>query len=135
MLKVSPKHASISTSLRLADLRLPATGFAEMRWRAIHAIGMHQEYHFLSSSRKSTSRGRIIMRAELWATQRSSYNERIVLTPKRSQPRRPYSIVHSGFIGVSRRIDDQLWAPQGSIARPTRDRAHCWKGFYHAGAY
>jgi hypothetical protein len=135
MLKMPPKHASISTTPRLADLRLPATGFAEIRWHAIQVIEMQQEYHFLSSSRKSTSRGRIVMRAELWATQRTSYHERIVITPKRSQPRRPNSIVHSGFIGVSRRIDDQLRAPQGSIARPTRDRAHCWQGFYDAGAY
>jgi len=135
MLKVPPKHASISTTLRLADLRLPATEFAETRWHAMQVIEMQQEYHFLSSSRKSTSQGRIIMRAALRATQRTSYNERIVITPKRSQPRRPNSIVHSGFIGVSRRIDDQLRAPQGSIARPARDRAHCWQGFYDAGAY
>jgi len=135
MLKKPPKHASIFTTLRLADLRLPATGFAEIRWHAMQVIEIQQEYHFLSSSRKSTSRGRIVMRAELWATQRSSYHERIVNTPKRSQPRRPNSIVHSGFIGVSRRIDDQLRAPQGSIARPPRDRAHCWQGFYDAGAY
>jgi hypothetical protein len=125
MLKMPPKHASISTTLRLADLRLPATGFAEIRWHAMQVIEIQQEYHFLSSSRKSTSQSRIIMRAELWAIQRSSYNERIVITPKRSQPQRPNSIVHSGFIGVSRRIDDQLRAPQGSIARSTRDRAHC----------
>jgi hypothetical protein len=126
MLKMPPKHASISTTLRLADLRLPATGFAEIRWHAMQVIEMHQEYHFLSSSRKSTSRGRIVMRAAPRATQRTSYHERIVITPKRRQPRRPNSIVHSGFIGVSRRIDDQFRAPQGSIARPTRDRAHCW---------
>src|SRR5258705_13335335 len=133
MLKMPPKHASISTTLRLADLRLPATGFAEIRWHAMQVIEMQQEYHFLSSWRKSTSQGRIIMRAEIWATQRSSYNERSVITPKRSQPRRPNSIVHSGFISVSRRMDDHLGALQGSIARPTTYRAHWWQGFYDAG--
>jgi hypothetical protein len=59
MLKMPPKHASVSATLRLADLRLPATGFAEMRWHATQVIEMQQEYHFLSSSRKSTSQGRI----------------------------------------------------------------------------
>jgi hypothetical protein len=135
MLKMPPKHASISTTLRLADLRLPATEFAEIRWHAMQVIETHQEYHFLSSSRKSTSQGRIVLRAGPRATQRMNYHERIVNTPKRSQPRGPNSIVHSGFIGVSRRIDDQFRAPQGSTARPTRDRAHCWQGFYDAGAY
>jgi hypothetical protein len=135
MLKMPPNHASISTMLRLADLRLPASGFAEIRRLTMQVIEMQQEYHFLSSSRKSISRGRIIQRAALRTSQRTSYNERIVITPKRSQPRRPNSIVHSGFIGVSRWIDDQLRAPQGSIARSTRDRAHCWQGFYDAGAY
>src|SRR6266700_197017 len=135
MLRVSPKHASIFATLRLADSGLSTSGFAEIRWHAMRVAEMQQEYHFLSSSRKSTSQGRVIMRAELRATQRTSYNERIVNTPKRSQPRRPNSIVHSGFIGVSGRIDDQLRASQGSIARPTRDRAHRWQGFYDAGAY
>jgi hypothetical protein len=132
MLKMPSKHASISTTLRLPDLRLPATGFAEIRRRATRAVEMQQEYRFLSSSRKSTSQGRAIVRG---ASQRTSDNERIVITPKRSQPRRPNSIVHSGFIGVSGRIDDHLWASQGSIARPARDRAHCWQGFYDTRAH
>jgi len=132
MLKMPPKPASIFTTLHLADLRLPATGFAEIRRRATRTVEMQQEYRFLSSSRKSTSLGRAIVRG---ASLRTSYNDRIVNTPKRSQPRRPNSIVHSGFIGVSGRIDDQLWASQGSLARPTRDRAHCWQGFHDAGAY
>jgi hypothetical protein len=42
MLKMPPKHASISTALRLADLRLPATGFAEIRWHAMQVIEMQQ---------------------------------------------------------------------------------------------
>jgi hypothetical protein len=132
MLRVPPKHASIFTTLRLADLRLPATGFAEIRRHATRAVEMQQEYRFLSSSRKSTSLGRAIVRG---ASLQTSYNDRIVNAPKRSQPRRPDSIVHSGFIGVSGRIDDQLWASQGSLARPTGDRAHCWQGFHDAGAY
>jgi hypothetical protein len=41
MLKMPPKHASISAMLRLADLRLPAAGFAEMRWHAMQVIEMH----------------------------------------------------------------------------------------------
>jgi hypothetical protein len=52
MLKMPPTPASISTTLRLADLRLPATEFAEIRWHAMQVIEMQQEYHFLSSSRK-----------------------------------------------------------------------------------
>jgi len=132
MLKMPSKHASIFTTLRLANLRLPATGFSEIRRPATRAAEMQQEYRFLSSSRKSTSQGRAIVRG---ASQRTCYNDRIVNTQKRSQPRRSNSIVHCGFIGVSGRIDDQLWASQGSLARSARDRAHCWQGFHDPGAY
>jgi hypothetical protein len=135
MLKVAPKRASIFTTRLFANFRDSTNGIAETRWQSIQAVTMQQEYRFLSSARKSTSQGRVIRRATLRATPRASYNERIVNTSRRSQPRRPNSIVHSGFIGVSGRIDDQFWASQGSLAWPARDRAHCWQGFHDAGAY
>jgi hypothetical protein len=62
MLKMPPKPASISTTLRLADLRLPATEFAEIRWHAMQVIEMQQEYHSLSSSRKFAT-----LRASSWS--------------------------------------------------------------------
>ena len=128
------KRTGFSTTPRQSDLRLLTIGSEQTRGRSMWVIRMQREYRFLSSSRGSPSRRCAIVRAAL-NIPRTCYNECIDNTPKRRQPRRSHSTVDSSFVGVSRRNDDQFRASQGSFARSTRHRAHCWQGFYDAGTY
>jgi hypothetical protein len=126
-------RAGFFTTQRQVDLRFSTSAPEQTRGHSMRVIRMQRKYRFLSPSRGSPSQRCAIVRAAY--IPRTCYNEFIVNTPKRRQPRRSHSTVYGSFVGISRRIDDQFRASQGSVARPTRHRAHCWQGFYDAGTY
>ena len=126
MLRVSAKHASISATPRFADSGFSASGLAILRWLTTRGIQSAPSASFSLVARTGNIVGMRNCLRNVRVIQRVCDHGRTNKPSKRNCSQRSNSTVHRSFAGISRWVDDEFWASQGSFARPTHHRAHRW---------
>jgi Resolvase, N terminal domain len=117
-------HASNSTSPRFAGSGFSARGFARIRWRATRVTQSASRASFSLVARTGNIAGMRNWLRNVDEIQRVCDHGRTNKPSKRNCSQRSNSTVHRSFAGISRWVDDEFWASQGSFARSPHHRAH-----------
>jgi hypothetical protein len=118
------EHASNSTSPLFSDSGFSASGLARIRWRATRVAQSAPRAPFSLVAGTGNIAGMRNWLRNVDEIQRVCYHGRTNKPSKRNCSQRSNSTVHRSIAGISRWVDDELWASQASFARSPHHRAH-----------
>ena len=124
MLRVIAKHTSISATPRFADSGFSASGRARIRLRAMRDTQAATRASFSLVVRRGNIAGMRNCQRNAEEIQRACHHGCTNKPSKRNCSQRSNSTVHRSFAGISRWLDDEFWASQGSFAWSPYYRAH-----------
>jgi hypothetical protein len=118
------EHTSISATLSFADPGFSASARARIRLRAMRDTQHAMRASFSLVARRGNIAEMRDCQRNAEETQRACHHGCTNKPSKRNCSQRSNSAVHRSFAGISRWLDDEFWASQGSFAWSPYYRAH-----------